>query len=122
MTIKPIHFNREDTSFTKELNSRVNDYFKSNDIDRKGNWTMVVKSIFMILLFAVPYSIVVLDLVNFWGLLLMAVVMGTGIAGIGLSVMHDANHGAYSKKPWVNKMMGYTINFIGGKQVNCNKK
>ena len=29
--------------------------------------------------------------------------MGFGMAGIGLSVMHDGNHNAYSKNPLINK-------------------
>ena len=40
--------------------------------------------------------------------------MGLGTAGIGLSVMHDANHGAYSKNQKVNLLVGYLVNFIGG--------
>jgi linoleoyl-CoA desaturase len=43
----------------------------------------------------------------------MYVIMGLGVAGIGLSVMHDANHGAYSKKSWVNTAVGYSMNFLG---------
>ncbi|NNF02704.1 MAG: acyl-CoA desaturase [Bacteroidia bacterium] len=41
------------------------------------------------------------------------ILMGLGMAGIGLSVMHDANHGAYSEKKWVNKLMSYSMNLIG---------
>ena len=48
----------------------------------------------------------------FWSL------MGLGMAGIGLSVMHDANHGAYSKKPIVNKLLGYCLNLVGGYDLN----
>src|SRR5690606_40921950 len=46
------------------------------------------------------------------------IVMGLGLAGIGLSVMHDANHGAYSKHGWVNTMIGYSMNFIGANAFN----
>src|SRR5690606_26213854 len=44
--------------------------------------------------------------------------MGIAIAGIGLSVMHDANHGAYSNKKWVNNLFGYALNLIGGNAFN----
>jgi linoleoyl-CoA desaturase len=44
--------------------------------------------------------------------------MGFGIAGIGLSVMHDANHGAYSNKPWVNNLLGFSLNLVGGNAFN----
>jgi linoleoyl-CoA desaturase len=44
--------------------------------------------------------------------------MGTGMAGIGLSIMHDAIHGAYSGKQSVNKFWGYTLNLVGGNAIN----
>jgi linoleoyl-CoA desaturase len=44
--------------------------------------------------------------------------MGFGMAGIGLAIMHDANHGSYSKNAKVNKIMGYLINFVGGSATN----
>ena len=44
----------------------------------------------------------------------MYLCIGLGTAGIGLSIMHDANHGAYSKKNSVNKWLGKIINIVGG--------
>ena len=44
--------------------------------------------------------------------------MGFGMAGIRFSIMHDANHGSYSKNENVNKYLGYLINLIGGSSVN----
>ena len=40
-------------------------------------------------------------------------VMGLGQAGIGLCVMHDANHGSYSKRKWLNQIMQYSTDLIG---------
>lgn len=40
--------------------------------------------------------------------------MGFGTAGIGLSVMHDANHKSYSKHAWVNKILSHSMNLVGG--------
>jgi len=48
----------------------------------------------------------------------MWTLMGFGMSGIGLSVMHDANHGAYSANQTVNRMVSLVINFIGGYHVN----
>lgn len=47
-------------------------------------------------------------------MLLMAVLMGFGMAGIGLTVMHDANHDTFSRKKWLNRLMGFSLNFLGG--------
>lgn len=71
----------------------------------------------MFLLYFGPYGLILAGIVtNPIMLILMVVLMSIGLAGIGLSVMHDANHGAYSNKPWVNTIMGYSLNLVGA---NC---
>jgi fatty acid desaturase (delta-4 desaturase) len=45
---------------------------------------------------------------------LKAVLLGCASALIGLNVQHDANHGAASKKPWVNEVLGFGADMIGG--------
>jgi len=80
---------------------------------------MVIKTIFMILLYLIPFSLMMFGLVtNFWLIFLMFAIMGVGMAGIGLSIMHDANHGAYSKNDNVNKWVGRIINLVGGYALN----
>jgi linoleoyl-CoA desaturase len=32
--------------------------------------------------------------------------------------MHDANHGGYSNKSWVNNLLGYSLNVVGGNSFN----
>lgn len=116
---KAIVFASTKRDFVATLNKRVNDYFKSNNITRHGNREMHIKTIFMFALYFVPYALVVGHvIVNPWILGLVPVVMGLGLAGIGLSVMHDANHGAYSSKPWVNSVLGYSLNLIGANAFN----
>jgi fatty acid desaturase len=44
--------------------------------------------------------------------------MGFGMAGIGLAIMHDANHGAYSNNKKVNDAVGFTLTFVGGYRLN----
>eukprot|EP00568_Trieres_chinensis_P001410 CAMPEP_0183293914 /NCGR_PEP_ID=MMETSP0160_2-20130417/2421_1 /TAXON_ID=2839 ORGANISM="Odontella Sinensis, Strain Grunow 1884" /NCGR_SAMPLE_ID=MMETSP0160_2 /ASSEMBLY_ACC=CAM_ASM_000250 /LENGTH=466 /DNA_ID=CAMNT_0025455123 /DNA_START=87 /DNA_END=1487 /DNA_ORIENTATION=- len=44
----------------------------------------------------------------------LAVAFGVAQALIGLNVQHDANHGAASRKPWVNDVLGFGADFIGG--------
>ncbi len=44
--------------------------------------------------------------------------MGFGLAGVGMSIMHDANHGAYSENKTVNYIMGHTLNMVGGSVFN----
>lgn len=79
---------------------------------------MVLKTIFMIALYLVPFILILTVFSNPWIVLGMWMLMGFGMAGVGLSIMHDANHGAYSKREWVNKSLGYLINAVGGSDVN----
>ncbi len=44
----------------------------------------------------------------------MAIAFGVSQALIGLNVQHDANHGAMSKKSWVNDLFGFGADAIGG--------
>ena len=47
-------------------------------------------------------------------LVTLAVAFGVAQAWIGLNVQHDGNHGAASKKPWVNDLLGFGADLIGG--------
>ena len=94
-----IRFSPAKAEFYSTLNQRVNAYFKESNISRNANWEMVLKTVFMFTLYFVPYILIITGTVaNLWAMLGLCIVMGIAIAGIGLSVMHDANHGAYSKK------------------------
>ncbi len=73
----------------------------------------------MFALYFVPYGIIVGGgVTGTTSLILLVVIMSLGLAGIGLSVMHDANHGAYSKKKWLNTLIGYSMNLIGANAFN----
>ncbi|MFN5169169.1 MAG: fatty acid desaturase family protein [Cyclobacteriaceae bacterium] len=110
-----LRFPAQQQDFFSTLSQRVNAYFKTNKIERTANAEMVVKTIFMFSLFFTPYFIALSGVVtSLWGLAGLCVIMGLGVAGIGLSIMHDANHGSYSNKKWVNDFLGYSLNLVGG--------
>ena len=44
----------------------------------------------------------------------LAVLLGAASALIGLNVQHDANHGAASKSPLINEILGFGADMIGG--------
>jgi len=72
----------------------------------------------MFTMYFLPYTLIVLGLVDGLLLLPMVLTMSVGLAGIGLAVMHDANHGAYSKRAWVNAVIGYSLNLVGANAFN----
>lgn len=115
MTFNKHKFSKEiDKDFFETLKQRVNGYFKANNLKKTGNIHMVVKSIVMLTLFFGPLILMLTGLITSpWLLFGLWIVMGLGMGGIGMGVMHDAIHGCYSKNPKINKLMGYTMNLIG---------
>ena len=109
-----IRFQKEHAdSFFKCLNARVSDYFKTNKINPKANVHMVLKTILLIVALIIPYSLVLLGFKAFSITLVLLLAIALAKAGIALAVMHDANHGAYSKKPVINRLMGLTTYLVG---------
>lgn len=118
--MKPtIRFSSATPEFYNTLNQRVNDYFKSRNLSRTGNSEMILKTLFMFTLYLVPYMLMITGVItNIWAMFGLCMTMGVAVGGIGLSVMHDANHGAYSQKPWVNNFLGLSLNVVGGNAFN----
>ena len=76
-----IKFSNSHREFFVTLNKRVNDYFKTNQIDRHANGEMISKTVVMFSLYLIPYGLILGGVVSGTiGLLLMVVVMSVGIA------------------------------------------
>lgn len=120
MSANSVKFNRQDQpEFFRELRKRVNQYFKENNISKHANAAMKFKTVFMLLLYFVPLILMIAGLITTTPAAIgMWVLMGFGMSGIGLSVMHDANHGAYSSNKHVNNALGFLLNFLGGYHLN----
>jgi linoleoyl-CoA desaturase len=108
---------REQAEFFSTLRQRVNDYFASQKISPKGNWKLYLKSVVFLSLYLVPFLLIITNVLSGWQIIAGFVVMGLGMVGIGMSIMHDAIHGSYSDIPWLNKLMGHTIDIVGGNAV-----
>ena len=114
-----IRFSRKHSrDFVRTLNKRVNEYFKENNISKNGNWKLYIKTAVMFSLLLVPMYFI---LATSWPILVklaLFIVMGVGMAGVGMNVMHDGNHGTYSKYNWINKLMGASIYLLAGNVYN----
>ncbi len=114
-----VKFSRVDsTKFFKTLNKRINDYFKENKLKKTGNWKLYLKTIVMFSIFLTPYFLILTIEMSQWLQLLLTVVIGIGMAGVGMNVMHDGNHGSFSSKKWVNNLMGSSIYILAGNAFN----
>jgi len=110
-----------DTDFGTTVRKRVSEYFKAKKISRKGDYRIWIKVVILPILYLAPFAIILSN--GFSGNLLafysLWVLMGIGLAGCGLGIMHDACHGALSKNQSVNKFIGELIlNLSAGSAIN----
>ena len=114
----PKFSNIDSNDFFKTLNKRVNDYFKESKIRKTGNWKLYLKTVIIFSMFIVPYFIIMVFDPNQWISLMLIIFSSIGMAGVGMNIMHDGNHGSFSNKKWVNKLMGSSIYILAGNAYN----
>jgi linoleoyl-CoA desaturase len=108
-----VHYNKKADKFYTELKEKVNDYFKEKNISKKGNMKMyVITFVILAVTYGCYFLILFGDLPEIV-MLLLACVMGVGIAGIGMGIMHDGSHNSYSEHKFVNYLMGSLLNLAG---------
>jgi linoleoyl-CoA desaturase len=121
MQFKPLKFissNPADKEFITIVRQRVDAYFLENKLSKKYNLSMVLKSIVMLSIYFIPFLIYLYSNPSLPISLLLWSIMALGMAGIGMSIMHDANHGAYTSSFKLNQLIGYSINFAGAFAAN----
>lgn len=109
-----VSFNNKNSIFFNALKEKVDTYFKSNNIRETGNYKLYLKTILLSLSAISLYTVLVFFTPNVWISLVLCAIMGFNLAGIGFNVMHDGAHGSFSTKTWVNDLMGYSLNAMGG--------
>ena len=109
---------RDKSAFYPTLKARVDQYFKEQGLSRHANTQLVVKAVVLIALYTLPFAALLILQPGYGWALGLWFLMGLGLAGIGMSVMHDANHGAFSSDQRVNWLMGHTLNLCGGSTQN----
>ena len=109
---------KERTEFFSVLKKRVDGYFKENNISKYGNQTLTIKAIALVSIYILPLLAILTFNPPFWVALLLWAVSGFGMAGCGMSVMHDANHGSWSANAKVNKRVAGVLHLLGGSCIN----
>jgi linoleoyl-CoA desaturase len=107
-------FNNKNAVFFQSLKSAVDGYFKENDLRKTGNWRLYSKTIILIVASISLYLIATFNSLPVITTILIGGGLGFLLACIGFNIMHDANHGSYSSKNWVNNTLGLTLNACGG--------
>lgn len=109
-----VSFNNKNALFFPSLKSAIEEYFKSNQIRKTGNIHLYAKTLVLIPAALLIYIGLLVFPVHVATGILLSGILGFILACIGFNVMHDACHGSYSSRPWVNSTLGLTINALGG--------
>jgi linoleoyl-CoA desaturase len=110
--------NKQNLQFFSTLRKRVDNYFREKNISKHFNRKMIIKTIVLLSFYIGPFVLMLFWQPGWLVAMLLWTLMGLAKAGIGMSVMHDANHGAYSSSHRANYWLGQTINLVGGSSFN----
>jgi len=106
-------YNNRRAVFFKALKVDVERYFEENRIAKTGDRRLYLKSLILICSASAIYTyLLMFSPPPILGIMSSAV-LGLVLSGIGFNIMHDANHGSYSSRKWVNDLMGLTLNALG---------
>ena len=107
-------FRNNNSFFYNTLKANVDQYFLQQQRKKTGNWQLYLKTAILISGAVILYiSLLKFSYTPVTGIL-MSGALGFVLAAIGFNVMHDACHGSYSGRRWVNEILGLTLNALGG--------
>jgi len=109
-------------SFHAELKKRIVAYFNETGTPTTGNFSLYFKAILLTLSFVAVYVHLVFFTPGVWFALLECILLGGLTASIGFNIMHDGMHGSFSKYPWLNRVAGSSLNFLGANSFMWNTK
>ncbi len=109
-----VTFNNKDHLFFNDLKQAVDAYFNDHQLRKTGNWALYSKTLVLIPAAILLYTVLLTVNYPVWLGLVYCAILGMVLASIGFNVMHDACHGSYSSKKWVNELLGYSLNALGG--------
>jgi linoleoyl-CoA desaturase len=108
-----VTFNNKKNLFFQSVKTSVDAYFKSNQLKKTGNWKLYLKT-WVLIPAAIGIYVYILSGNYSWPAgILLAGLFGFTLVCIAFNVMHDACHGSYSGKKWVNEFMGLSMNALG---------
>jgi len=112
----------ESGPFHQDLKARVEQYLGASGRSPRDLPGMYAKTAVIFGWFAASYTWLLFGATNALGVVVGCVSLGLAVAGIGFSVQHDANHGSYSNRRGVNRLLGWTLDCIGGSSYVWNWK
>jgi linoleoyl-CoA desaturase len=111
-TATKVHFSGPG-DFQADLKRRVEAWFEGSGRSPKANGAMRLKTVVILAWASASWAALVFGDVGPWLAIPLSVSLGLALAGVGFNVMHDANHGAWSKHPGVNAALAFSSDLLG---------
>ena len=108
-----INFNNKNPRFYKSLQKEVEAYFRLKNLKPTGNIELYFKAFLFISFAFTSYIFLLFGNYNAGIGIVLCIIMGLTLAGIAMNVMHDACHGSFSQRKWINTLTGLTMNALG---------
>jgi linoleoyl-CoA desaturase len=108
-----IHFARAG-AFHAALKGAADAALLEQGVPAHGGTRILVKAVVILTLLVCSYVGLVFWAEAWWEVALMAFLLSQAIVLVGFNVMHDGGHGSFSSRPWVNRLMGRSLDLIGG--------
>src|SRR5450759_2768995 len=119
--VKSLAFTKQ-LGFRKILTQRVEAYFKDHDLPSRDVPAMYLKSAVVLAWWLASYLLILLGHLPPLITIGLCISFGLATAGVGFNIMHDANHGAYSRHSWVNRLFGLTMELLGSSSTFWRQK
>jgi linoleoyl-CoA desaturase len=100
--------------FRTLLDERVGALLADERLMRRAYRMLWAKTAVIALALAASYVYLIVAAASLAEVVAAAIVLGLSTAGVGFVIMHDANHGGYSKRQRVNAVASYSLDLIGG--------
>lgn len=98
------------------LASEVERYFTYTQTPMTGTMQLYFKTIILLSTLVALYVGILVSPSTILSMCILYPLLGLNFASIGFSIMHDAAHGSYSKKEWINQLFAYSLNLVGGNE------
>ncbi len=104
---------QKESEFTKELKSEVKLYLTKDAHGKFADAFVWTKATFLISVCTALYLSILFAPVDFITRTLLVAFFAFSTLILGLNVMHEAAHGNYSSKPWINRLLALTFDIFG---------
>ncbi len=106
---------KDKPEFIIDLRRQIEGYFNDHHLSKYGNSTLIFKTAIVFSLYILPYIFMISGIIDSFALVFLCwILIGLGKAGVGMDVMHDANHRTLSKNRRVNSFFSNSLYLLGG--------